>query len=557
MKTLRSLLIVWVALLFLLTPLLAWLASLVYASIDWLGHLFVTDKISDGRAAFRAGVMLGGSISVLSFMRVAWLDKSDYYSIAVGMLSLLFFFLTLLTGIGADSDQRPQASRDDASATMDNSPRNASRWQTPSRWQTREAFEQDMRKKLHETMRTAARGNMRRTDVLLDELRVSSRNWPRRTEDSTRFENLRAKYDPLAQKQEALLPDRAQTWARRLAMNSEEYQRMEAESIELLRQMWAASPEQPGIGMLLLVKDLRSLVVSGGFWPRRRAVSGEALESLRQRLRQIHAQQEQLLVYAPLEESLWETYGKTLVDQDEELALGAQVIAGRIEERRSSGDYGYGLNSYPMLSSNLKIVSSLLLGNKENNSQARADILEARAKQLLAPPSGNVLLSENLSEKAPVILSQESAALAEQAMPPAGRLEDGTGLWMPPPEPLPAPPKPTPETDFGQITVDLAAAGFKPQPSGIVFRESGIIVNSRVVLALDVWKDGRVTSVLVEESSGLPGLDQAARLGAAGWRSARKVPESGERRRVTIEFTAPPRRLPFSLTPVPQGGDGL
>jgi TonB family protein len=84
--------------------------------------------------------------------------------------------------------------------------------------------------------------------------------------------------------------------------------------------------------------------------------------------------------------------------------------------------------------------------------------------------------------------------------------------------------------------VDLAAAGFTPEPLPPLPEGTVVARNVRVLLVVDVWEDGQVTSVLVQRSSGVLALDQAARAAAARWRSAVKVPAGGERRGVAVEF---------------------
>ena len=81
-----------------LTPLWAWLGSLVYSAFDVLGHLGARPSISDGRAAFRAAVMLGGTVSVLSLLRVAWVDRSGDYLVAALMLGLVFGVVGVFSG---------------------------------------------------------------------------------------------------------------------------------------------------------------------------------------------------------------------------------------------------------------------------------------------------------------------------------------------------------------------------------------------------------------------------------------------------------------------------
>ncbi|MDR2837991.1 MAG: TonB family protein [Azonexus sp.] len=374
---------------------------------------------------------------------------------------------------------------------------------------TRDAFEKAMREKLIEAARAGARGDLPRVDALLGELRAAAVEAPHVFVDDRKRARLESRYDTLIGKMAVLTPRGISNEEWTEAVKSEQYQKMQAESTGLLRTLWDGE-RRPKIGASLLTNELRSLLLK--FSPIDAITAKETLQALREHLWRIRTLQEQVLVYAPLESALWQAYGGMLVDQDEELALGALVVAERAEAQPR--------NDTVVLYRALKVM--ITATPLARFSEDRAAILKSRA---------NVLGGD--------VVSEIAAEQADQILPPVRKLKDGAGLWGKPPESADSTPPPTtPQTDRGQIKVNLAAAGFRPQPLGIVLPESGGRADSQMVLVLDVWKNGQITSVLVEKSSGDPALDQAARLGAADWRNVRKTPKNGERRRVAIEFKA-------------------
>lgn len=544
---------VLVAVLIGLTPLWAWLGGLVYTTFDFLGHLWARPSISDGRVAFRAAVMLGGTVSVLSLLRVAWLDRSGDYLIAALMLGLGFVVVVVIAGGGGPVDGDGPYPVNGAANDLAGDRR---------QWSSREAFEQDSLQTLEAVMRAGARGDVAQVDHLLNELKASARLWPRSTDHADEFARLRDQYSAVADKMSALSPrsrtgpiDRSALEARR----SPEYKALDAEATELLRQMWVASPRRPAIALALLIDDMRALSARSLLGERPLRTASDELP-LQERLYRIQSLLEQVLAYAPSEASVWKAYSEVMVDQDEELALGARVVAGQLEQRLRSGvdtrDY---LNT-----GNILLASDVRLGAMlmSRDAGGRSQILEARAQALLGPNADKAADGESndagrdtaaspggMAEPGVPMVSvmpSSSKPNAEQALPPPGTLADGTGLWVPP---RPRASAVQAQEEGAQVTaargsggalrVDLAAAGFTPEPLPPL--PEGIVVAryASVLLVVDVWEDGQVTSVLVQKSSGVLALDQAARAVAAGWRSAGKVPAGGERRGVAVEFLAP------------------
>jgi TonB family protein len=235
-----------------------------------------------------------------------------------------------------------------------------------------------------------------------------------------------------------------------------------------------------------------------------------------------------------------------------------------LEQRLRSGvdERDYLNTGYILLGSDVRLAAIMI----SSGSRERSRILEARARVLLGPvadkaadgarddAAGETAASPGATAEPGVpvvsVMPLVDEPGAERALPPRGTLEDGTGLWVPPrPRASAAPaqedgvPANVAEGDQGTLRLDLAAAGFMPEPLPPL--PAGVVVahHARVLLVVDVWEDGRVTSVLVQKSSGVLTLDQAARAAAAGWRSAGKVPAGGERRGVAVEFL-PPRVEP-------------
>lgn len=555
MKLLAVLVVVLLALIGL-APFWGDLGVLVYGSINWLGTLLSTGELGDGRAALRAAILIGGSVSVLSFLRVAIQDRAVDYLIAAVMFAFVAFVVFVMAGISTDGSARHSGDADgERSVVVGTDTRSV------PRWYSRGNFEREMVKKVHETARAAARGDRVRAEALLDELELWARNGPTLIEYRGEYERLREEYNQTVQLLAAQAGRRPLTRARLPTDNGEdvrvltadEIRETELKQVELLQQMWKASPSSTIVPMRLLAIDLKALAITSR-WSAPAPLQGDGAAALEDQLRRIHATQEVLFAYAPVTERLWTAYASTMVDTDEELALGALVIAGMVERRQkadTSDAASFDVNAM-LLGSDVLMLSHLLSAT----SEARMAILRARASLLSGaeeePVNGTAtaaLTSAGAASAAPVVAgsivpppeaptapSRESAMEAQRALPPAGLLVERKGLALRRPVdwPVPAPP-----AERGQVQVDLPAAGFRDGLPGILLREPGVETDTQVVLIVDVWQDGRVTSVLVEQGSGNAALDQAARDGARGWRSAGKVPKGGERRRVTVEFKAP------------------
>lgn len=501
MKLFLGLLIAAVVVLLMLAPMWGWLGAQGYAAIAALGGVLGHGRLSDGVAAFRAGVIIGGSISVLSLLRVAWRDRSlDYLISGVmvgGGLFSLIFFIGLFSGPAAWAD----GSR--AGFPVASGP-------GVPQWGSRRLYESAVRDRVHDIARAAARGDHRRADDLLAELRQWPTQRPRAEED-------RAEYERLNEAFRATFAE-----ARRGEGRGELY----AERKALLQQMQQAWPSSSSAGIRLLNDSIQRLYFSmrmtQGVRDRSR---GHTLEAW---LVDIHAQQETLMAYAPAMPALWNSYAVMMVDTDEELALGALVTAKRLEQQEAmqSSKGGYtGMQAPQFGVHDLTTASRLAQGA----SQTRWEITEARAQALTDRAGGATATQQD-----------------EPAMPPAGRVAQGKGLaGAPHASPSAAPVDPA----MGAAVVGLDQLGFSNAAHGIVLPPSGVTAHSRAMLVLDLWEDGTVTSVLIEESSGDPALDLAARIGARNWKYARIVPAGGERRRVLVAFH-PPTQDQQAFTPV-------
>ncbi|MNB73534.1 Gram-negative bacterial tonB protein [compost metagenome] len=537
------------------------LGVLVYSSIGWLGRLLSSGALSDGRAALRAALLIGGAVSVLSFLRVAVQDRAVDYLIASVMFGFLSFVIFVVTGISGDGAAGAGSMQQGARSVMVGEDR-----MTVPRWYSRGHFEREMLNKVHETARAAARGDLQRTQTLMQELDLWARNGPALREDRTEYERLRAAYNETIETLAARSGRRTQRTGGLASdagamvdrLTAEEARELELKQIELLQQMWKVSPSSTTVAMRLLATDLQELAIRSR-WSPRKPFDREGDAALEERLWRVHGTQEVLFAYAPLEERLWNAYASTMVDTDEELALGALVIAGLIDrgDKVASADPArFDVNTL-LLGSDVFMLSTLLASASED----RMEILKARATLLLgdddrqpkagkgetpdttgtaAGPAGPVV-----SEPSPPATSKADVARqAQRAMPPAGMLVDRKGLAL---RTSPLLPSPSPPAEYGQVLVDLPAAGFKDLRHGIPLR-APVQADSMVTLQVDVWQSGVVTAVLIESSSGSALLDEAARQGARTWHSASKVLTGGERRQVTVVFKAPVAAAPTPMT---------
>jgi len=537
------------------------LGVMVYSSIGWLGRVLSSGALSDGRAALRAALLIGGAVSVLSFLRVAVQDRAVDYLIASVMFGFLSFVVFIVTGISGDGATGAGSGQQGPSSVLVGEDRT-----TVPRWYSRGHFEREMLNKVHETARAAARGDLPRTQALMQELDLWARNGPALREDRTEYERLRAAYNETIETLAARSGRRTQRTAGLASdagamverLTAEEAREVELKQIELLQQMWKLSPSSTSVAMRLLATDLQELAIRSR-WSPRKPFDREGDAALEERLWRVHGTQEVLFAYAPLEERLWNAYASTMVDTDEELALGALVIVGLIDrsDKTASADPArFDVNTL-LLGSDVFMLSTLLASASED----RMEILKARATLLLgdddrqakagkgeaqdttgtaADPAGPVV-----SEPSPPATSKaDTVRQAQRAMPPAGMLVDRKGLALRTSPPLPPS---SPPAEYGQVLVDLPAAGFKDLRHGIPLR-APVQADSMVTLQVDVWQSGVVTSVLIESSSGNAVLDEAARRGARTWLSASKVPTGGERRQVTVVFKAPVAGTPPAVT---------
>ena len=297
-----------------------------------------------------------------------------------------------------------------------------------------------------------------------------------------------------------------------------------------LRRLWELSSSNIEVGMQMLIGELSLLYIDG--IPREHGNGGDSRAggAQQERLHGIHTLQLALLAYEPCMPELWKGYAVAMTDTDEEIALGALRISQWCQgEGRDRDTYAYLEANRILLVSDLRIRNSML----SSMAGERAKILAARAEAL---PGVAVQAAQGGGEAEAAAPSTPSVN-PETVMPPAGSLIEGKGLAL---VTAPAPPAAPPEQGWGSARVDLAAAGFREQEPGIRLVAPGVTTPVSVILVLDVWKDGRITSVLVESSSGKDMLDQAARDAARRWSVAGKVAGTGERRRVTVAFEPPP-----------------
>lgn len=499
--------VIAVVLLLLLTPLGGWIGVLVYGGIAWTGQLFANAELSDDRLAFRAGVLLGGSVSTLSLLRVAWQDRSANYLSAALMFGLGMSVLVFVT-----SSPPARSARTAGTASLMDIERQGGG--AGNRWISRTSYERDAAERVELIARTAARGDLRRADTLLEELKLWPRRRPRSQDRGLEYQHLWDEYRATFDSTTSGKPVPAEVGEKRR---------------ELLQRLWEASPSNSGVGIHLLLNEMTSLHFRtwrhGGD-----DISPDQAEELERDLHDIHALQQTLFAYEPAMPELWNTYAATIIDSDEELALGALVVAERLKSA-DSGLSGYDTQRM-LLRSDLRVITSLLT----QHSGRRLEIIEARAGRLNAGRGSEPAAGEDAGN-----------SVSEQVMPPAGKLVMGKGLAI---SPLAGPPSPPSAPSFGawgEAQVDLPAAGFRGGSPGIVVQRPGVTSPTHVVLVLDVWKDGQITSVLVERSSGDDMLDQAARQGARWWKNKAKLPPSGERRRVTVTFRPSPPAAPGGM----------
>ncbi len=494
-----------------LAPLWGWIAAVLYGVIAWAGGLFADAPLADGRLAFRAGVMLGGLVSVGAMLRVAWKDRSHAYLIAASALAAGFLLVLVGTSLS------PGQQGGNRGAVVGSAPSAAdvasARPSPVRRWASRSAYERDAAARVQEIARAAARGRQDQAHVMLEELKQWVRRSPRPAVDQALYQQVWKDYE--------------QTYPE--TRGSRVSPEMALKRYHALRRLWELSSSNIEVGMQMLIGEISLLYIDG--MPREHGHDGNSRAggTQQERLHGIHTLQLALLAYEPCMPELWKGYATAMTDADEEIALGALHISQWCQgEGRDRNTYAYLDTNRFLLASDLRIRNSML----SSMTGERAKILAARAEAL----PGVAVQAAPTGGEAEAAAQSTPSVNPETVMPPAGSLIEGKGLAL---MTAPAPPAAPPEQGWGSARVDLATAGFREQDPGIRLVAPGVTAPVNVILVLDVWKDGRITSVLVESSSGKDMLDQAARDAAQRWSVAGKVAATGERRRVTVAFEPP------------------
>jgi hypothetical protein len=292
-----------------------------------------------------------------------------------------------------------------------------------------------MRDAVRAAARAAAQGDRPRAETLLDQLERWASDWPRLCAETSWRDGLTAEHYRLEEQMKALLPPYgASAQAIASVKASAQYRQMDARVTTLLRQMWAASPWNRRGTDALLSREMR-LLENAMTQAARASATPEDRQAPREQWKRAVALLEQLLAYESRSRYIWKTYAGMMADQDEDLALGALVVAGRLLQRRGFDDErGDGLVDTDvdllLRVADFEAMTRRLL---PPNSQTRLDILQARARMLLGknpaaqPPGARAPASDVLPAPTP-----ETADLAQRPLPPPGRLEDGAGLWAPP-----------------------------------------------------------------------------------------------------------------------------
>lgn len=489
----------------LLAPLWGVLAALAFDGVVWTGQLVSTGRLTDGMLAFRAGVIIGGALAVLSLLRVAWVDRDWSYVFAALLLVVGFSLLLIATGKSPLRSVPATTTPEDAGNTL------ITQGAGPPEWHSRSAYERDAAAKVVEIARAGARGNLQQADVAMEELgRWSSQ----RLRASSRSERL--DHDMAKTRFYAVLdadPDPGNAPGLRRAYG------------EAVTAMWAAVPDV-GVGGVQLLAHRQKQLNSAMRLHAASAESANPDASLNTQLGEIVSLQEALLSYEPNTPALWESYAAMVVDSDEELAFGALVTAEQLLHKRSAEPAQPALiETYQrMMRTELQLHASLL----PDTSIARLRILKARVAALpWVTVRGNTHEGESDGHG-------RTRASSEQALPQARGVVTGRGLKA---DGLLSPPSvPNMFASRGEVIADLPASGFAAMQSAVTLPYSGVAEETYLVLAIDVLKGGVITSVLIEHSSGDPALDAQARNAARGWRPVGGIAPSGERRRVAVVF---------------------
>lgn len=504
-------LVVAVILLLVLMPLWGMIGALAYGGIAWTGQLLSNGVLTDGRLAFRAGVVIGGTVSVASLLRVGWRDRAWEYAIMAALLAFGFFLLLLATGTSSVRYVPPSRVSQDLMREAD-----LARERGRPMWTSRSGYEREATALLRDIARAAARGNVAVVDEKLNQLQdwAHSRQRAASWTDRDRHEAARQQFGRSTMD--------AQTAAERKASSEER--------IALLTTMWDAVPDVDTGGVQRLLLELIGL---NHALRARMADSVDADEpalSIDDQVRGILTLQEALLSYKPSYPALWDSYAAVVVDVDEELALGALLVAARLKQGEREGSP----RSEPLdlqgrlLARDLSLQAIWL----PESSRKRLEILQARAEVLQLPRRGAAGDDANGARRT-----------SEQVLPAAQSATTGRGLNVVryrEQSPLAPPAATSPSRANGEVFVDLPAAGFEAMVQPIALPVSGVRTNARLQLVIDVLADGTLSSVLVEESTGDAALDTRAREEAARWTVSDRAPKAGERRRVEVLFTVSP-----------------
>ncbi|WP_313172967.1 TonB family protein [Stenotrophomonas sp.] len=502
---------IFVALLMLLlvTVFAGWVGVYIYGGVEWIGHLFATGILPDGRAAFRAGVLVGSLVSVGSLLRVAIKDKSHAYAGAALIVGLGFAFMLFATRLSPYVMVAEDATQSVDVATA--SP--AARRSEMPEWYSRSSYERDAAGKVHALARAAARQDQLGVDAGLEELQRWARSGVRIGGDREAFNAARDRFNATFD-----IPEGRETKGK-----------LSRERHAALRAMWQAVPEVDIAGRRVLVQEMTVLA----FALRLKAERGTAQDAtadddgvLDEKLIELIRLQEAILGYAPRSAEFWSSYAATIVDADEEVALGALLIADQLRRSAASGRSAMrmSISDEMLFQSDMRIGTSLL----PRASVARLSVLEARAAAIngtTAPVDGDTPTEAG------------EAASAEQALPAPQFVHTGKGL-LPSPRPTPPGGLPAHATE-ALVRVDLPSAGFEQQQRPVVLPPSGLSSGGSVLVAVDVLADGSISSVLIERSSGDPALDDAVRWSARRWKALTPIAAKGERRRVQLRFESP------------------
>ncbi|MCD9028141.1 TonB family protein [Luteimonas sp. BDR2-5] len=468
-------------------PLLGYLSMLPFALLERIGDWFSPAYFSDGQRAFRTGLVLGGAVSVLSLLWVAAKDTSATYLWSAVGVSIVLLLLGVTTAPESPAQVAERNARW-ARAQRVESPAATAR---PS-WA---AHLDQSERRIGEIATASARGQDARVQALWEEMAAAAAQRPSRRRDATRYNAARSQY---LEQRRAMAGQRdvEALFARR----------------EALRGMVEADPAADGALQELAHMELTEmrLALIGRRAPEQAdelagILSGRSPEALLDSARTLLLQ---ALAVNPERRPLWGSYAITLVDSDAEAALGAMILslppADDSFAQLAAAQLDLSMFAYPRA------------------TRDRWRILRARAELAHASARGADVEAR----------TRESA---EEVLPAAGWLEEGTGLRRHGPASR-VPDGRRAGSDPGvQVEVDFVQAGIVESTRRLPETPRTHPGRYPLTLALDVAPSGDVVEVLVETSSGDMALDTAARAAGLSWRFA--ASEAGARRRVEVVFT--------------------